>query len=443
MANLLLLPSSATHRAKRLRCAALATGMKCLPQNRIALCHGNVLHDSHAEVLAIRAFNRYLVEECADLAAREKNSLPGGNHFAVVEQTQTGNPHASSGASKIYGSEPSMLWDAVRSQAHGASRTKEDGDRSDAWLHRPFRIRDDIKIHMYCSEAPCGDASMELTMAAQDDATPWSLPPTGDVAPLSTDHNHFVAKPGGHSPAPPAQPVPSTQDLLHGRGYFGALGVVRGKPSRPDAPPSLSKSCSDKLALKQCTSLLSSVASILIEPGTAYLETLVLPKSQHVPTACERAFGPAGRMAAMIREPCQRSSEYSFRPFRIRSTSREFALSRRFVTGSATTAVTPSNLATISFGSTQETQINGVLRGRKQYDPSGASTVSRRRLWVAAFNLALSCGAPAAIQALEKSSYAAMKSSSIFDTRKRVKEEARRASLRGWQTNVGDDGWSL
>ena len=53
-----------------LTCAALATGMKCLPHSKIPHANGNVLHDSHAEVLAIRAFNRFLVDECEELARK-------------------------------------------------------------------------------------------------------------------------------------------------------------------------------------------------------------------------------------------------------------------------------------------------------------------------------------------------------------------------------------
>ena len=57
---------------------------------------------------------------------------------------------------------------------------------------------------MYCSEAPCGDASMELIMAAQEDPTPWAVP----------------------------QAVDGNSDALTGRGYFSELGVVRRKPCK-------------------------------------------------------------------------------------------------------------------------------------------------------------------------------------------------------------------
>ena len=113
---------------------------------------------------------------------------------------------------------------------------------------------------------------MELTMAAQDDASPW---PTPDYAPAS---------------------AASSDATLPGRAYFSQLGIVRRKPARGDAPPTLSKSCSDKIALKQSTSLLSSLAALLVDPKGAYIDTLVLPLSQYSSTACERAFAASGRM---------------------------------------------------------------------------------------------------------------------------------------------------
>ncbi len=57
---------------------------------------------------------------------------------------------------------------------------------------------------MYCSEAPCGDASMELVMEAQEDATPWPI--------------------ASHDDGSPTQ--------LLGRGSFSQLGIVRRKPCK-------------------------------------------------------------------------------------------------------------------------------------------------------------------------------------------------------------------
>ena len=72
---------------------------------------------------------------------------------------------------------------------------------------QPFAIKDDMAIHMYCSEAPCGDASMELVAATQVDDTPWEKPTTPDKA----DSSIKVPK-------------------LLGRKYFSEKGVVRRKP---------------------------------------------------------------------------------------------------------------------------------------------------------------------------------------------------------------------
>ena len=136
--------------------------MKCLPVQQVSQARGLVLHDWHAEILAIRGFNHFLIQECHDLA--------GSNSSA----SRYIRRHESSKASISRGPQP-------------------------------FTIREDVEFHMYCSEAPCGDASMELIMASQADATPWVLPEPPDYA------THF-------------------SDSLKGRGYFSELGIVRRKP---------------------------------------------------------------------------------------------------------------------------------------------------------------------------------------------------------------------
>ena len=139
---------------------------------------------------------------------------------------------------------------------------------------------------------------MENIMAAQDDATPWR------------------------------EVQPPDSDLL-GRGHFDQLGVVRRKPARADAPVTLSKSCSDKLALKQVTGLLSTIVSKLVWPANVYLASLVLPEGQIVPTAVERAWGENGRLKPVVdidHETKETWSEagYSFQTFSFLATSRSF-----------------------------------------------------------------------------------------------------------------------
>jgi tRNA-specific adenosine deaminase 1 len=169
-------------------------------------------------------------------------------------------------------------------------------------LWPPFEFRKEVRIWLYCTCAPCGDASMELCMATQDDSTPWPVP-------ANSPEN-----------AEPEQDLKGR--LLDGRAHFSILGVVRRKPSRADAESTLSKSCSDKLAMKQVSSLLSFPTSLLIAPTpNAYLAGLVLPEEEISHVACERAFGKGetSRLKSLNDGVWIHSSgreEYKFRPSR-------------------------------------------------------------------------------------------------------------------------------
>lgn len=366
--------------------------MKCLPQAKIGSCNGNVLHDCHAEVLAVRAFNRYLLEQCAELGS------------VSYERSRT--------------TIESSIAEWSEKEIHGL---------------QPFKIKDDCKIHMYCSEAPCGDASMELTMAAQEDSTPWTGLASAEGPLRTEEHSH----PPGHTTAV------SVSDGLHGRGYFDQLGIVRRKPARPDAPITVSKSCSDKLALKQCTSVLSSITSMFIEPGSAYLTSLVLPGSQYVADACQRSFSAQGRMKAANEASSDDPNQSAFRPFAILSTSREFCFSRRIEAESGIDTVTPTNLAIVSTHAIQEILINGVLQGRKQTDPKGASMLSRRKMWELARWTAQGLDVPELKASLDEPTYAQLKESPLLDERRHAKVVAREGCLSGWKVNSGDDDWGI
>ncbi|KAG6004643.1 hypothetical protein E4U21_000867 [Claviceps maximensis] len=395
-----------------LTCLALATGMKCLPASKLGHANGNAIHDWHAEVLAMRAFNRFLLDECE--ASMQHNRA-------------------------------SQVIDVVLS----------DGLSGD----RPFRIKDNVRLHMYCSEAPCGDASMELVMAAQDDSSPWIPPSSSPSQPLPPADTHQ-----------PSTPSASTA-LLPGRAYFSQLGIVRRKPSRGDAPPTLSKSCSDKITLKQCTSLLSSLTSLLIDPSNAYIDRLVLPSSQYSATACQRAF--SGRLQSLpdldknessstssspSSQPCWPGG-YRFAPFHVETTDEEFAFSRRSAMECTATKIAPSNLAAVWTGSgVEETVLGGILQGRKAFEEKGASSVSRRRMWMAAARVAawlegdtwrdvrrclgVGAGAGGAGAGGERT-YGEVKECELLADRRRVKKEVCDSALVGWVPNQGDADFSI
>ena len=147
---------------ERVTCLALATGMKCLPESRLSfLDSSTVLHDWHAETLAIRAFNHFLLQECHQLTS-------------CTSYTST------------------------------VLQLRKTSELSENPSLPPFCIRQSLSIMMYCSEAPCGDASMELVMEAQDDPTPWPIPAA----------------------------LEGSASALLGRGFFSELGVVRRKPGK-------------------------------------------------------------------------------------------------------------------------------------------------------------------------------------------------------------------
>jgi len=249
-------------------------------------------------------------------------------------------------------------------------------------------------------------------MAAQDDATPWDIP---------------VA----------ASEASSADDALNGRGYFSQLGAVRRKPSRPDAPVTLSKSCSDKIALHQCTSLLSSLTSLLVLPSRCYLQTLTLPESQYSASGCARAFGEHGRLhnlAGKLWAGC-----YAFLPFRIRTTTAEFEYSRRSASARGAEKLVPSNIAAAWTPRAAETLVGGVLQGRKQSDARGASMISRTNLWRLAREIAAAVPDLHSVNAvLQATSYPPIKDSKLLAGRRAVKDHVRDA-LQGWPRNLGDE----
>jgi tRNA-specific adenosine deaminase 1 len=340
--------------------------MKCLPMHKLTMACGNVLHDSHAEVVTIRAFNRFLLEQCLQLVKDPASTSPYIRRRSPEEITLS--------------------------------------------LPQPFDIRDGVSIHMYGSEAPCGDASMELIMAAQEDATPWEL-----------------------SSAASAQVIG-----LQGRGSFAELGIVRRKPARPDAPPTLSKSCTDKLTIYQYISTLNSITSLLVLPRNAYLATLTIPKSRYVEVAVIRAFTTLGRLPEMT---LVREGGYSFHPFTVQTTGVEFAWSRRAVP--LDDKPIPSNITAMYTVNGSETLINGVLQGRQVGDPKGASKISRRGLWQVAEAFAVFLCNDELRHTLRGYSYAYLKSSSLLTNRRLVKDHVKEFALTGWIRNQGDDDFNL
>ena len=112
--------------------------MKCLPASKLPEANGIAIHDWHAETLAIRAFNHFLLQECRRLARGDDSDF-------LRRRTDA---------------ELSSLLPPGQNQ--------------------PFAWKDDITLHMYCSEAPCKSPPLPPRFSSTTGLTP---PPRGRSSP--------------------------------------------------------------------------------------------------------------------------------------------------------------------------------------------------------------------------------------------------------------------
>ena len=268
---------------------------------------------------------------------------------------------------------------------------------------------------------------MELIIAEQDDASPWRVP----TSPPSSAEPDASSEPG--------------QSSLPGRAFFSQLGVVRRKPARRDAEPTLSKSCSDKLALKQCTSLLSALVSLHVDVAGAFIDTLVVPQSRLSSTGCDRAFTAEGRMAPVA--TARWGGGYAFRPFSVEGTDVKFDFSRE-VASERSSRISTSNLAAVwTRSGLEETVLGGVIQGRRPFDINGASGVCRLKMWAEAKTLSdLLAGSEDETrlgECYKKASYKDVKNGIALAVRRRVKTEVRDKALVGWVVDDRDSDFAL
>ncbi|KAF8520072.1 adenosine deaminase/editase [Gautieria morchelliformis] len=130
-------------------------------------------------------------------------------------------------------------------------------------------LKASVSLHMYISTLPCGDASMRTLAAAPQDPAMAALKSTSPL------------------------PVPEENAAARGRDNYSLLGVLRTKPGRADSPPTLSMSCSDKIARWCVLGIQGALATHILD--AVYVDELILgdvgPDSEEsVREDCERAF---------------------------------------------------------------------------------------------------------------------------------------------------------
>lgn len=167
-----------------------------------------------------------------------------------------------------------------------------------------------------------------------------------------------------------------------------------------------------------------------------YIDTLVLPGPQYHQAALDRAFGPKGRMSIVT--DFKWSGGYSFSPFKFCKTDIEFEFSRRKALSSAP-AMKGSNICAVWTPGLQESLINGVLQGRRQFDVRGGSALCNARMCNLEDRLLTLLDKPLLICIQGNIRYERLKECNLLQNRRKVKDDVRRHALKGWIRNSGDD----
>ena len=184
---------------------------------------GELVHDSHAEVVAKRAFQRYLIEALRNPKTR----------------------------SSLFDLDP---------------------------VSRLYSPRKGVRFHFFSTHAPCGDATIyEITDAEEPESKRPRVDQNRTGAKCLTGQSQVLRClriVGGQVYEY------FFQDLkLPGASYHTSLGAVRTKPGRGD--PTRSLSCSDKLLKWRVLGLQGSVLSSLFSKPITYSSfTTVCPTSE-------------------------------------------------------------------------------------------------------------------------------------------------------------------
>eukprot|EP00043_Microstomoeca_roanoka_P007959 m.76723 g.76723 ORF g.76723 m.76723 type:complete len:439 (+) comp14039_c0_seq1:95-1411(+) len=208
---------------RELKTVALATGSKCIGLDLLD-SSGHVVIDSHAEVLARRALQRYFCHQ-AEMA--------------------------------LSGCAESEFFEIISTDQH----------------HQRLRQRENCKLHLYISQTPCGDAAIfeEEMKEAEEAQTKANVVDavSGENAQKRSklDLHRTGAKPVQGVDLDPKQP---------GTAYH-RVGLLRTKPGR--GPPSHSLSCSDKIMRWCYLGLQGSLLARAMDP--IYLASIVVGEDFH------------------------------------------------------------------------------------------------------------------------------------------------------------------
>ncbi|KAJ8919629.1 hypothetical protein NQ315_006155 [Exocentrus adspersus] len=204
---------------------ALGTGSKCIGKNKLSP-KGDILNDSHAEIVCRRSFLRFLYDR--------------------LQNADTGC---------------FLKFNA---------------------LHKKYSIREGTRFHFFTTHMPCGDATIfpkdnvedvgQIVEREEDYEVPKKLTRTGDV--FRTGAKCLLEG--------------DEQDSKAAGSEYHTVGATRTKPGRGD--PTLSVSCSDKLSKWCHLGVQGTLLSLLFDKPLYFSTFTIVSKTPFSLEALERAL---------------------------------------------------------------------------------------------------------------------------------------------------------
>ncbi|KAL6480664.1 hypothetical protein MHYP_G00116970 [Metynnis hypsauchen] len=309
LAAVLKISEGAAGQSVQREVVALGTGSKCIGRSAMSP-KGDVLNDSHAEVIARRSCVRYLTEQlCA--------ALRGDHNSIFFPSDQRGKWKLRPGISFIFFSSHTPCGDAsiipmIDSQVQPCPPVKAEQDNqvtnqdSETGGERRSEETGGVRKRLKVSadDAQTGDDSQ----AEHETAVERNIEAAESDSVQQPDIHRTGAKcvPGG--PADPLGP---------GSGYH-SVGLLRVKPGRGE--PTLSLSCSDKLARWTTVGFQGALLSHFLQGGL-YFRAVVVGKCPYSQQAIERALNRCAHVSGL-------PEGFSFHIPEIMQSSLEFIHSR-------------------------------------------------------------------------------------------------------------------